>query len=132
MKIVKLKFHRGVHQPQTEPGPLESIDYNDYVTHNVPQSQGQNEGENVELRECDEPQTDRDYYYMDTDAIGENLSCAAKSDVRILSELLTAGERMKPIPVSEFSSHVERLHADRDKLFEMEYEVIEFTKNKST
>ena len=30
---------------------------------------------------------------------------------------------MKPIPVSEFSSHVERLHADRDKLFEMEYEV---------
>ena len=23
----------------------------------------------------------------------------------------------------EFSSHVERLHADRDKLFEMEYEV---------
>ena len=32
---------------------------------------------------------------------------------------------MKPIPVSEFSSHVERLHADRDKLFEMEYEVSE-------
>ena len=30
---------------------------------------------------------------------------------------------MKPIPVSEFSGHVERLHADRDKLFEMEYEV---------
>ena len=30
---------------------------------------------------------------------------------------------MKPIPVSEFSNHVERLHADRDKLFEMEYEV---------
>ena len=30
---------------------------------------------------------------------------------------------MKPIPVSEFNNHVERLHADRDKLFEMEYEV---------
>ena len=35
---------------------------------------------------------------------------------------------MRPIPVSEFSSHVERLHADRDKLFEMEYEVRGFTK----
>ena len=34
---------------------------------------------------------------------------------------------MKPIPVSEFSSHVERLHADRDKLFEMEYEVSAYT-----
>ena len=34
-----------------------------------------------------------------------------------------AGEHVKPVPVSEFSSHVERLHADRDKLFEMEYEV---------
>ena len=34
-----------------------------------------------------------------------------------------ASEHVKPIPVSEFSSHVERLHADRDKLFEMEYEV---------
>ena len=30
---------------------------------------------------------------------------------------------MKPIPVSKFSSHVDRLHADRDKLFEMENEV---------
>ena len=34
---------------------------------------------------------------------------------------------MKPIPVSEFSGHVERLHADRDKLFEMEYEVSAYT-----
>ena len=39
--------------------------------------------------------------------------------------LFVVGERVKPIPVSEFSSHVERLHADRDKLFEMEYEVSE-------
>ena len=37
--------------------------------------------------------------------------------------LSVAGEHVKPIPVSEFSSHIERLHADRDKLFEMEYEV---------
>ena len=42
----------------------------------------------------------------------------------ILTVTITvAGEREKPIPLSEFSSHVERLHADRDKLFEMEYEV---------
>ena len=32
-------------------------------------------------------------------------------------------EHVKPIPVSEFSIHVEKLHADRDKLFEMEYMV---------
>ena len=38
--------------------------------------------------------------------------------------MITAvNERETPIPVSEFSSHVERFHADRDKLFEMEYEV---------
>ena len=35
----------------------------------------------------------------------------------------TAGELDKAVPVSEFSRHVERLHDDRDKLFEMEYEV---------
>jgi hypothetical protein len=34
---------------------------------------------------------------------------------------------VKPIPVSEFSGHAERLHADRDKLFEMEYEVSTYT-----
>ena len=33
------------------------------------------------------------------------------------------GECMKTIPVSEFCNHVEQLHADRDKLFEMEYTV---------
>ena len=37
---------------------------------------------------------------------------------------------MKAIPVSEFSSHVERLHADRDKLFEMEYEVSDVRKTR--
>ena len=36
---------------------------------------------------------------------------------------IAAGECVRPIPVLEFISHVERLHADRDKLFEMEYEV---------
>ena len=71
MKIVKLKFGRGIHHPQTEPGPLESINYNDYVAPDIPQHRSQTEGENIELRDCDEPQTERDYYYMDTDAIGE-------------------------------------------------------------
>ena len=33
------------------------------------------------------------------------------------------GECMEPIPVSEFCNHVEQMHADRDKLFEMEYTV---------
>ena len=35
----------------------------------------------------------------------------------------SAGEREKAVPVCEFSDHVVRLHADRDKLLEMEYEV---------
>ena len=41
--------------------------------------------------------------------------------------LCPAGELEKPVIVSEFSSHVERLHADRNKLFEMEYEVSQQT-----
>ena len=41
----------------------------------------------------------------------------------IACDLYVAGECEKPVPVSEFSGHVERLHADRDKLFEMEYAV---------
>ena len=44
--------------------------------------------------------------------------------------LIAAGERVKPISVSEFSGHVERLHADRDKLFEMEYEVSNICKTR--
>ena len=31
--------------------------------------------------------------------------------------------RLKPIPVEEFSEHVQRMHADRDKFFELEYNV---------
>ena len=30
---------------------------------------------------------------------------------------------MKPVPVEEFSEHVQRMHADRDKFFELEYNV---------
>ena len=32
-------------------------------------------------------------------------------------------EHKKPVPLSEFSSHVDRLHEDRDRLFELEYKV---------
>ena len=32
-------------------------------------------------------------------------------------------DRAKAIPVEEFSGHVQRMHADRDKWFEMEYNV---------
>jgi hypothetical protein len=35
----------------------------------------------------------------------------------------TAKNRSKPIPVEEFSEHVQRMHADRDKFFELEYNV---------
>ena len=41
----------------------------------------------------------------------------------IMYMLLPACEHEKPVPISKFSSHVEKLHADRDRLFEMEYMV---------
>ena len=31
--------------------------------------------------------------------------------------------RLKPVPVEEFGEHVQRMHADRDKFFELEYNV---------
>ena len=36
---------------------------------------------------------------------------------------LAGKNRLKPIPVEEFSEHVQRMHADRDKFFELEYNV---------
>ena len=37
----------------------------------------------------------------------------------------TGENRLKPIPVEEFGEHVQRMHADRDKFFESEYNVSE-------
>ena len=30
---------------------------------------------------------------------------------------------MKPVPIDDFGAHVQRMHADRDRRFEMEYNV---------
>ncbi len=30
---------------------------------------------------------------------------------------------MKPVPIDDFGAHVQRMHADRDRWFEMEYNV---------
>ena len=35
-------------------------------------------------------------------------------------------DRMKTISLEDFGAHVSRMHADRDKWFEMEYTVSEF------
>ncbi len=32
-------------------------------------------------------------------------------------------DRMKPVPIDDFGAHVQRMHADRDRWFEMEYNV---------
>ena len=32
-------------------------------------------------------------------------------------------DRLKAVPVDEFGEHVQRMHADRDKWFELEYNV---------
>jgi hypothetical protein len=34
-----------------------------------------------------------------------------------------AKSRLKPIPVEEFSKHVQHMHANRDAFFELEYNV---------
>ncbi len=36
---------------------------------------------------------------------------------------LLVKDRLKPVPLEEFGAHVFRMHADRDKWFEMEYNV---------
>ncbi len=35
----------------------------------------------------------------------------------------TVKDRLKAVPVDEFGEHVQRMHADRDKWFELEYNV---------
>lgn len=37
--------------------------------------------------------------------------------------LAIVNDRLKPIPVDAFNGHVERMHADRDRWFELEYSV---------
>ncbi len=32
-------------------------------------------------------------------------------------------DRMKPVPIEDFRAHVQRMHADRDRWFELEYNV---------
>ncbi len=36
---------------------------------------------------------------------------------------ISVKDRLKPVPLDEFGAHVCRMHADRDKWFEMEYNV---------
>ena len=37
--------------------------------------------------------------------------------------IITVKDHLKPIPVDEFGEHVQHMHTDRDKWFEMEYNV---------
>jgi len=37
--------------------------------------------------------------------------------------VFVVADRMKPIPVTDFSEYVAMLHANRDKLFDVEFEV---------
>ena len=39
------------------------------------------------------------------------------------TDFSTGQNHFKSIPVEEFSEHVQRMHADRDKFFELEYNV---------
>ncbi len=39
------------------------------------------------------------------------------------THLFIVNDRMKPVPIDDFGAHVQRMHADRDKWFEMEYNV---------
>ncbi len=41
----------------------------------------------------------------------------------IIIHLFIVNDRMKPVPIDDFGAHVQRMHADRDRWFEMEYNV---------
>ena len=53
-----------------------------------------------------------------------SLYCSYHLDIKIHSYLFyVVHDRKKTILVEEFGEHVQRMHADRDKWFELEYEV---------
>ena len=81
------------------------------------------QGENIELNDYDETQIDGSSGET-THPTGPlqsmtNLSDTMEDDISCPSDNTFA----KPILISEFKSHVERLHANRDKQFELEYTV---------
>jgi hypothetical protein len=41
----------------------------------------------------------------------------------IHAKFFSGQDCLRPIALEEFSKHVQRMHADRDKLFELEYNV---------
>ena len=80
--------------------------------------------ENTELDECDGALKDDDHFKQ-TPVIGQfsNIRLLAIQDRMWYAFILTAEESAKPIPVSKLCTHIENLHADRDKLFAKEYMV---------
>ena len=120
-------FHTSIHFKQhhvtRHSEPLE-----DHDCTTAPHSPNNREGECLELKDYDETgeDKDKDYYFMDTTLLGQLYGEHGKTMYTCMHAYVVfsvAGEHEKPVLVSKFSSHVERLHADRDKLFEMEYAV---------
>ena len=58
------------------------------------------------------------FYWVCVDKSWEGLECLWSTVYNYLVQ-----DRSKPVPVEEFSEHVQRMHADRDKFFELEYNV---------
>ncbi len=47
--------------------------------------------------------------------------------IPIAYQFLLVKDHMKPVPIDEFGAHVQRMHVDRDRWFEMEYNVSGYT-----
>lgn len=64
--------------------------------------------------------------YENTAFIGECHACMSVYNTLLCDDVdiyRTVKGHLKPIPVDEFGDHVARMHADRDKCFELEYNV---------
>ncbi len=65
----------------------------------------------------DEDEDRKEECYENTSFIGERVITSS-----FLYYILVK-DRMKPVPIDEFEAHVQRMHADRDRWFELEYNV---------
>ena len=93
----------------------------------APQSSKAKEAETtIELKGEDENEEADEPYFENTVFISE---CSiyyillASHCFTIPFSFISVQDRLKPVEVGKFSDHVQHMHADRDKWFELEYNV---------
>ena len=79
-------------------------------------------GETIELKEEEKKEVNEECY-ENTAFIGTPYQLLTTHTQKFYSWFSLVHDRKKTIPMEEFGEHVQRMHADRDKWFELEYNV---------